>query len=691
MGYDFYDERSGSGRSRSRKKGQAKSRENLSPGRNRTDMYQTGPSRSTVQEIPPPGGWDSSGSQPRSSWSHSERQSQKPVLELDPSLQNGGRGGSKTKRRIITMIIAECFALLFIFGYGYWARTWNRIQRIDDWIPEEIQNQNFSVDLPQYEKQKGHWGIYVFGVDSRGSNVGKDTHSDVNIICDINHDTGEIRLVSVFRDSYLNINEKNEYNKINQAYFTGGPSEAAKALNKNLDLNIVDYVTFNWKAVADGINLLGGVDMEISRAEFAYINSFITETVQATGVYSQHLKGPGLQHLDGVQAVAYGRLRLMDTDYARTERQRKVIKAAFEKAKAADLSTLNQLAMLLFPQVATSVDLQDIIQLLGNVGKYHIGETGGFPFARGDANMGRKGACVIPQTLESNVTELHQFLYGQENYTPSESVKTISAKISSDTGMYNQGVSIHHVSTSGGSVPRPAKQPETEKPKATKAAVKTEEDGGNTKETKENGENAGEETSGNGNTQGTRETEGERRPTSTLYPDEPRTPARPKTAEQTSPVPSTTAAPHPGNTPSTTVPNVPYPGSLPQENEHGNTPASQDHPSGSSTNPSNTAVPPNGNGPSSINAPSNGNGPSSTNIPSGTNGPSTNMPSNANAPTSGNVPNTPNTPNVPSPPGSSNPGQQPQNTPGTSPAAPNGPTSVIVPDNQVISYEGPPG
>lgn len=405
-----------------------------------------------------------------------------------------GRKPSKTRRRIITMIIAECFALCLIFGYGFIARRWNMIQRMEDWVPEEVENPNFSVDLPQYEKQKGHWGIYIFGVDSRGSNVGKGTNADVNMICDIDHDTGEIRLVSVFRDSYLAVNDSGSYNKINQAYFTGGPSNAAKMLNKNLDLNISDFVTFNWKAVADGINILGGVDMEISNAEFYYINSFITETVEATGVYSTHLKKAGMNHLDGVQAVAYGRLRLMDTDFARTERQRKVIQAAFEKAKKADFATLNQLTLTLFPQVATSVDMQDIISLLGDVGKYYIGETGGFPFARGDANMGKKGACVIPQTLESNVKELHQFLYGEENYIPSDTVKQISAKISSDTGMYTQGVSIGHVSTTGGAVPSPTKAP-----KAAEASEKETEkkagDGGDSKETSSKGSKDTEEES----------------------------------------------------------------------------------------------------------------------------------------------------------------------------------------------------
>lgn len=395
---------------------------------------------------------------------------------------------SKTRRRIITMIIAECFALIVIFGYGFVARRWNMIQRIEDWTPEEVENPNFSVDLPQYQKQKGHWGIYIFGVDSRGSNVGKGTNADVNMICDINHDTGEIRLVSVFRDSYLNVNESGSYNKINQAYFTGGPSNAAKMLNKNLDLNVGDFVTFNWKAVADGINILGGVDMEISNAEFYYINSFITETVEATGVYSTHLKKAGMNHLDGVQAVAYGRLRLMDTDFARTERQRKVIQAAFEKAKKADFATLNQLTLTLFPQVATSVDMQDIISLLGDVGKYYIGETGGFPFARGDANMGKKGACVIPQTLESNVKELHQFLYGEENYVPSNTVKQISAKISSDTGMYTQGVSVGHVSTTGGAIPNPAKVPAESAVKETKKGGKEDSEEASSKESKESEE-----------------------------------------------------------------------------------------------------------------------------------------------------------------------------------------------------------
>lgn len=383
---------------------------------------------------------------------------------------------AKKRRRIIAMIVAECFTLMFIFGYAFVMKRLNLIQRSEEFKQEDIRNPEITIDT--LEKMEGYWTIALFGVDSRGSNVEKGTNADVNMICNINQDTGEIRIVSVFRDSYLNIDDEGSYNKINQAYFRGGPSQAVKALNKNLDLDITDYVTFNWKAVADAINILGGIDLELSKAEFYYINSFITETVKATGVASKHLTHAGMNHLDGVQAVAYGRLRLMDTDFARTERQRKVIELAFEKAKKADFVTLNNIIVTVFPQVSTSIDFNDMVRIAQIFDKYHLGENGGFPFARGDANMGKKGACVIPQTLETNVVELHQFLFDDDNYTPTDSVKKISAKISADSGMYKQGTSIDHVSTEGGVISKPktpTKAADEKEEETTKAEESTEE------------------------------------------------------------------------------------------------------------------------------------------------------------------------------------------------------------------------
>ena len=346
---------------------------------------------------------------------------------------------AKKRKRRIKIIILEVIVLIGILvfaGYSYVNSRLEMVQRLP-WDPDEVKNLEISEE--KQEQMLGYWTIAIFGVDSRNSSVGKGNNSDVNILCNINQETGEIRLVSVFRDTYLNISDKNSYNKINAAYLQGGPEQAVKAMNKNLDLDIDDYATFNWKAVADAINLLGGIDVEISKAEFYYINAFISETVKATGIGSTQLKSAGMNHLDGVQAVAYGRLRLMDTDYARTERQRKVISLAFEKLKKADWATVNNVIQTVFPQVATSVDMGDLLTLGRNVSRYHLSETTGFPTERKEINMGSKGACVIPNTLESNVTELHQFLFGDQNYIPTDTVKTISNKIMSDAGQVQNG------------------------------------------------------------------------------------------------------------------------------------------------------------------------------------------------------------------------------------------------------------
>jgi len=308
----------------------------------------------------------------------------------------------------------------------------------------------------------GYWTVAVFGVDSRDGKVGKGALSDVIMIANLDRETGEIKLVSVFRDTYMKINQKGTYHKINEAYAKGGADGAVKALEENLDLHIDDYVTFNWKAVADTINILGGVDIDITDKEFAYINSFITETVNSTGIGSYQLKSAGPNHLDGVQAVAYSRLRLMDTDFNRTERQRKVVSLAMEKAKNADFSVLNNILVTVLPQVGTSVNVTDLIPLAKDIKSYHLGETAGFPFARGTTYIGKMD-CVIPLTLESNVVQLHQFLFGEEvEYTPSGTVRKISAKIAEDSGMSEVGKNAPTgQSSGGGKKPKETAPPET--------------------------------------------------------------------------------------------------------------------------------------------------------------------------------------------------------------------------------------
>ena len=345
-----------------------------------------------------------------------------------------------------TMLIAEVFVLGVIFAYAYALKQYSKIQR-PDYNVEQVLNTDLSEK--KLAEMRGYRNIAVFGVDSRDSSVGRGNRSDVIIICSIDQSNGEIKLVSVYRDTYLDVG-KNSFQKATHAYSYGGPARAVKMLNDSLDLNITDYITFNWKAVATAINILGGVDIDITPAEFKYINSYITETVKGTGIGSVQLKAPGMQHLDGVQAVAYARLRYMDTDYQRTERQRKVVELAFEKAKKADPKTLNDLLGNVLSMVATNLTWQDGLDVINDIGKYKLVDTQGFPFDKDDMTKGTKGFIVVPIDLVNNVVKLHSYLFGDENYEASAKVKAYSERISEDTGFYKDGDKVKRVKTNDG-------------------------------------------------------------------------------------------------------------------------------------------------------------------------------------------------------------------------------------------------
>ncbi len=287
-----------------------------------------------------------------------------------------------------------------------------------------------SLGKPKY------WTVAVFGVDSRDGNLGAGALSDVIMLASINRKTGDVNLTSVYRDSYLEIDDEGTYHKINEAYFKGGPTQAMAALERNFDITIDDYMTFNWKAVAEGITLLGGVDIDISDAEFAYINAFITETVEGTGLGSYQLEKSGLNHLDGVQAVAYARLRLMDTDFKRTARQRQVLELAMQKAKTASKKTLAATALTVMQDIKTSIGADDLLDIAKTVKKYNIQNAVGFPFSRDTTNVGKMNV-VVPATLASNVVQLHTFLYGEDaaGYTLPDTVQQISDHIEKKTGI----------------------------------------------------------------------------------------------------------------------------------------------------------------------------------------------------------------------------------------------------------------
>lgn len=360
--------------------------------------------------------------------------------QFDADYERRMRDKKKKARRtrIITMVIVELLTLICIFGFGF---VYRYMHMTADVAFDVSKVRNDNIDISQKQKMSGYWTVAVFGVDSRNGDVGKGANADVQIIANVNMGTGDITLTSVYRDTYLNLGKGDRYSKSNAAYAEGGPEQAVAMLNKNLDLDIENYVTFNWKAVADVIDLLGGVDIDVSKAAFYYMNAYIHETCLKSGISAQnpaamYIKNAGPQHLNGVQAVAYARLRYMDSDFERTKRQREVISQCLDLAKKTDLATLTKIIDTVLPQVAFNIDTADIIELAKGISRYNIRESVGFPKDLKDQMMGKKGACVIPATLESNVVWLHSILFEDENYTVSDAVKRYSQKISDDSGYY---------------------------------------------------------------------------------------------------------------------------------------------------------------------------------------------------------------------------------------------------------------
>lgn len=311
---------------------------------------------------------------------------------------------------------------------------------------ETINEEELDVNESVTENQvmKGYTTIALVGIDSRDDKLKSDWNSDTMIIASINNDTKKVKLVSVYRDTYLCLgedeDENNSYGLANSAYCTGGAKKMINMLNKNLDMNISDFVTVDFQAVAETVELLGGIDVEMKKEEVIHLNNYCVETSEVTGMdYTPLEEIEGVQHLNGVQAVAYARIRKTSgNDFRRAARQREVIYKIVEKAKNSSIATLNTVLDKIFPMIYTSLTEKEILSMGMNMLSYDIEDQTGFPFDHlyGDTvKEAMDGVdCVLPITLESNVIKLHEFLYPEDSYVPSNEVKTYSQEISDKSG-----------------------------------------------------------------------------------------------------------------------------------------------------------------------------------------------------------------------------------------------------------------
>ncbi|MCH5266867.1 MAG: LCP family protein [Lachnospiraceae bacterium] len=272
--------------------------------------------------------------------------------------------------------------------------------------------------------------IALFGVDSRANDLRKNTRSDSIMIASINKKTHEVKLVSVFRDTYVQI-EDHGCSKANHAYAYGGPDLAVDTLNKNFDLSIQDFVTVNFSALTNVIDELGGITLNIKKEELKWVNAYGRDVARINGQKYTKIKKPGKQTVTGVQATGYCRVRYTKGgDFTRAERQRTVLQAIFDKAKTTTPTTLVSVMDTIFPQIYTSLSTQDMLALLMYLPFYDIGEQQGFPYKQ-NGHKGSDGVYYgFPDTLESNVIKLHEELFGTKDYSPSDTVRKISKKTS---------------------------------------------------------------------------------------------------------------------------------------------------------------------------------------------------------------------------------------------------------------------
>ena len=351
------------------------------------------------------------------------------------NLERQQYANKKKKKKKLNIFVKILIVLLIIIigiviaGYLFINSKLSMLQT------ESIDTTAVGIDSEVAESLKGYRNIALLGIDSRADDYSPGNRSDCIIIASLNEKTNEVKLTSVYRDTYVYVEENGskKLDKITHAYAYGGAQNTLKSLNEALDLNITEYVTVNFDAVIAAVDALGGITLNIDSSELQYINSYIDATSSTSGVSSSHITRTGNQTVDGVQAVAYSRIRYTSGgDYKRTERMRDVLTAMLTKAKTLSLGQLNSFANTILPRISTNITSGEIIGLIPSLASINVSDSQGWPYeVRGITLNAWYG---VPVTLESNVIELHKELFGQEDYQVSDTVKEMSDAIINRTG-----------------------------------------------------------------------------------------------------------------------------------------------------------------------------------------------------------------------------------------------------------------
>ncbi len=369
----------------------------------------------------------------------STKSNKKKYRELKKAAKKIGKTGRPRKRLpapVMTIFVALVLALvLFVGGGAIVLATVSSAEHIP------IDKNDIGINEGAAASIDGYRNIAVLGTDARAGDDESNVRSDAIIVASINEETNEVKMFSVFRDTLLDVGD-GTLDKITHAYAYGGAQQSLKALNKNLDLNIDEVVVINWKTVADTIDAVGGIEIDVQESELDELNKYIHETAINVDGPADKVESAGKQTLNGVQAVTYARIRkdAATGDYRRNERMKIVFSQTFKAVKHAGPLKMLSIARHAMPEVRTNMGTIDIVKMMLHAKSYDMTDsTTGFPYDVGSwTGYGGAGYAWYgpPINLANNVSKLHGQFFDQEGYTPSDTVQEISNNISNLTGIY---------------------------------------------------------------------------------------------------------------------------------------------------------------------------------------------------------------------------------------------------------------
>lgn len=253
--------------------------------------------------------------------------------------------------------------------------------------------------------------IAFFGVDRRStSDFG---NSDIVMIVSIDMETHTIKLSSIMRDTYVSIYARGK-NKINAAYFEGGPKLAIRTLNENFDLRIRDYISVDFFGSAKIIQALGGVEIHIKEEELEHINDYLGEIAGIDGIPANYVTKAGIQQLDGKQAVAYSRIRAVGRgDYGRINRQQLVMTQLMKSIQNKKNDVVPIVLKDIIPNIETNLDYSQLFEIGANMlsAKSKKLEHVRFPLDNVSEGVRIDNIWYLSADLKKTTESLHNFIF----------------------------------------------------------------------------------------------------------------------------------------------------------------------------------------------------------------------------------------------------------------------------------------